>query len=584
MWDFLKPNKEEPETVAEIDLSSLEQKLLSDGFDNESVSKIVNTLHDELITQVEEKTVLTYDDIFGFVEKSIDSLYMRASNKIAQAKHLKEFIEQNPEIGGSVKLYASYIVYGAADIQLDEYKVVLSGQDTQKVEQAQQLIDQFNRKSKIKRYLYLIAKDVVALGDAYLEKIRDDQGKLIGVGYLPAETVYPIVDSKGVIQYFYQIPRVNNPEGLNQKVVYEYYTQNKALKFEPDEVIHFNDGSVVGFNDSPINNLLVQCRFLKLLEESILIHRVTRARRFILFFLDVTGKTKKEIRTAITKFTNTVKKIFNLNIDQGQIERERALMPSVSDLVIPITKGSETKVQTIPSDPSATKIDDLKFYTNRITTTLLTSHVFSPERTGKEDFVQQAFFRLVRIYQKQLSFALQDVYRELLDDYGFDDIEVSILFPSPDPSVELKIVDTVVRRMMVVNQLIATTGVVPPNRWIVEYVFKDMTMLEVKQLINMLDYAQKQQNQTAEGNEYPSLFQQGEQEAQPEESAQTESEQPEKQENPFSNLSDQLVNALYSNSQPVIEQTKDQGSSVTSFLDRSNKVIELAMKYLEQKK
>jgi len=504
-WLFGHSNKDESSEFIKVKFEDLEDVLEKAGMESEKVTDVVDSLYNKLGDKVQEKTLLDYDEFSAFASTNLADIYYRGTNSIQRAQQLSKFIEDNSDVGGSIRLYASYITYGAADIQLDEYKVVLSGKDTDKVKSATELVNSFEDTTKIKRLIYQLAKDLVSFGDAYLEKIYDKDGKLIGLAYIPTKSVYVQLDDKGVpIAYYQFLDKM--PKEINQSMLFTYETKKQVIKFMPNEIAHFNDGSVIGFSDSTVNNLLVQCRFMKLLEETLIIHRITRARRFIVFFLDVTGKTKEKIRRAVRNFTNTIKKMFTLNIHEGQIESERSITPSISDLVIPVTKDNATKVQTIPSDPSATKIDDLKFYSGKITQALLTSHVFGQEKSSKDDYIQQAFFRMVRIYQKQISFILKDIYEEVLEQAGYDDLRISVIFPSPDPTVELKIIDSVVRRMMVVNQLIATTGIVPPNNWIVEYVFKDMTMIETEQLINMLNYAQKEQNKAAEGNEYPTIF------------------------------------------------------------------------------
>ena len=506
---FFGQNKDDSQDYLRISYGDIEEVLEKAGIPDDKVSQVTDSLFERLNNDVKEKSVLTLDEFGSTFNNVVADLYFRATNTIQRAKQLSQFIEQNSEVGSSVKLYASYITYGAADIQLDEYKVIVSGENTDKVSEANKLIATFEDTTKIKRLIYQLAKDLVSFGDAYLEKIRDKDGKLIGLAYIPADSVYVKLNDRGIPVAYYQF--IEKPlSAVDDKILLQYEAKRKVIKFEPSEIAHFNDGSVIGFSDSTVSNLIVQCRFMKLLEETLLVHRITRSRRFIVFFLDVAGKTKEQIKSAVRAFTRTIKKMFTLNIEEGEIQRERTIMPSVSDLVIPITKDSATKVQAIPSDPSATKIDDLKFYSNRITQALLTSHIFGSEKTGKEQYIQEAFFRMVRIYQKQMAFVLSDIYKEVLEQEGYKDLRVSVVFPAPDPSVEIKVIDSVVRRMMVVNQLIATTGVVPPNRWIVEYVFKDLTMLEVEQLVNMLLYAEKEQNKAAEGNEYPTVFQQNE--------------------------------------------------------------------------
>lgn len=564
----------DPSEFVEVQLDVLKSRLQQEGLSEDTSSEIVSNLEKALTEKVTEKSIISYEDFYNTVQQSIEQLYITVEDRLRLARELKNFVENNPEVNNSIKLYASYIVYGSAEIQLDEYKVILSGKDVELVKQAEEYITQWEKKSKIRRTIYLCAKDLVSYGDSFLEKIMDSSKRIVGVNYIPSYTMLAKVRPSGKVDKFYQVidKHLKFVDVYDMNGLSVLLTDKKVVEFEPYEIIHFNDGSSIGFTDSPIKNLLVQWKFLKLLEEALLIHRLTRARRFIIFFLDVTGKTKKEIRKAITNFTNKVKRLFRFDLNQGEMQSDRSMIPASSDLVIPVTKESATKVQTVPSDPSATKIDDLKFYINRVTTNLFTSHIFSSERNGKEEFVQKAFMRMVRILQKQMIYTLEDLYTEILFQAGYKDISVSIQFPSPDTTEEIKVIDAVVRRMMIVNQLIATMGIVPPTKWIINYVFKDMSQFEVKQLIEMLEYAQKQQEKEAEGEEYPSLFE--------ETPLPTEGSEGEEVSESFL---EQFINSDRSLMGTKVTEKHSSGvDNVTSILQRNSTVIDQALKYLEQ--
>lgn len=607
MWNIFKKdsdNQQYSDDVLDLQVSVLSDKLKAEGLQDDVVEKLLDNFTNSINEKITEKTEITYDALYDVIEKTVENIYFFTDDFTMKSKIMKDFIRSNSEVSGSVKLYASYIVYGSADVQLDEYKVVVIGEDTKKVKKAEKFINAWEKQSKIRRTTYLCSKDLVSYGDAFLEKVRDKNARVVRVAYIPAETILTKVDPYGKPIKYYQILddkiRIAN---LEDNDVYEsLQEEKKVIEFEPVEVQHFNDGSAIGYNDSPIKDLIIQWRFLKLLEESLLIHRITRARRFIIFFLDVTGKTSKAIRKAITNFTAKVKNMFTVNFTEGVITSEKSSLPTTADMVIPITKDSATKVQTLPSDVSATKVDDLKFYTNRLTTNMFTSHIFSVDKTGKEEYVEKAFMRLVRIYQKQMAYALEDLYNEILFENGFTDLSVEIQFPSPDTAEEVKVIDSVVRRMMVVNQLIATTGIVPPNTWIVDYVFKDMSRLQVKQLISMLEYAQKQQEEAAEGSEYPTFFKTTD-------SVSVESKQPsiydkvdiedsEMEEestesagisgNPFAldgALSNKIIDSLFSLNTDIREKTsRQQKEDVSEYVERLSAVINQSMEYLNLNK
>lgn len=498
------------DTIVKVDSATIMEELVKMGFNEDQASKVAETITTNLADKITEKRELSEQEFIDTLTESLEgSLYYVSPIRTKLCYDLKKFADQTPEVKNSVKIYASYVVFGASEVNLDDYKVILSGRDNEKVRQAENEIREWERQTKIRRLVWHVTMDTIQYGDGFLEKVTVD-GVPVRFNYLPSETIEMKLNPDGTPAKYYQIidPNLQYLESLETPVISRYLTDRKIIEFEPHEIVHFNDGSPAGIHDNPIKSLVVVWRFLRLFEQALLIHRVTRARRFIIFFLDVTGK--KKIKEVVRNFTNTIKNIFRMSIDEGELHSRHATIKTGADLVIPITKDSATNVKTIPSDPSATKLDDLKFYVNRILTNMLTSHIFGAEKTGKEQFVEKAFFRIVRIYQRWISYALEDLYNEVLQAKGYSDIHATIQFPNPDPNAEIRVVETIVRRMMIINQMVAALGIAPPTNWVVDYVFKDLSQSEVEKLVKMLEYEMRKQQQAMQGEELPSLFSEGE--------------------------------------------------------------------------
>lgn len=511
MFGFIKSNKTNITDTVDFNLEQFKSSLIKSGVSEEKATEISEDVSESMKDRVIEKTTMTYDTFMNSVISNVEGLSTLPTERIQACAELTNFLSESPEVNNSIRLYASYIAYGSAETKLEEYKVNIIGVDQDKIDRAKKEIKKWEHKSKIRRTIYPVAKDLIPFGDAFLEKLYVDingNKKLIGVAYIPSNTMYPKINSKGYpIKYYQIINKVTAFADNNETSINSMIQEGSVIEFNTNEIIHFSDGSAIGVTDTPYYNLIILWRYLKMLEESLVIHRMTRARRFIIFFLDVTGKTKIEIRSAVSNFTQRIKSIFKLDVKGGIKYSNKSTVPSSSDLVIPITKDSATKVQNIPSDLSASKTDDINFYLNRITTNMFTSHVFRhSQQLGNEKYIEKSFMRLVKIYQRQMEYVLEDIYDELLIEKGYTDLEVKIQFPSPDAEQEIRLVDSIVRRMMIINQLTATIGTTPPTEWIVKYVFKDLSQYEIDELINMLNYAIKKQEEEQNNEEYPSIF------------------------------------------------------------------------------
>jgi hypothetical protein len=567
-------------TAYQIDEERL-KNLIAQEFnieDDEALDRVVESIKSNIVKLDGESE----GDVIDAFKEELDLLYtVNYYNRIDLCKKIDEFVKANPEVSNSVKLFASYIAYGASEINIEEYKVILVSKDEETKNTMFNLVQRFERNSKIKELVYRLAVDLVKYEDAFLEKIRNADGKVVSVKYLPSNTMLIKYDPKTgkPVEYIQVIDdtsiRFTDERRIFDEISLSFDQKTKIRKFSPEDIVHINNGTPIGVSDSPLVSMAILWKLLRILEESLVIHRLTRARRFIIFFVDVSGKTKKAIRRTIQSFTNMLKRVFRINVESGSLIGRNSSLQASMDLVIPITKDSATKVQTIPSDPSAVKIDDLKFYTNRLLTNFLTGWVFYPEKTGKEEIQKEAFIRMVKIYQKHFSYALTDLYKEYLSERGIrfvNGTDLRIQFPNPDAQSEVKVVDTIVRRMMVVNQITAILGVVPPIRWIVSYVFRsDLSQVEIEELVALIEEEIRKQEEKAKGQELPASFN-------------TESASdvlsligaiPENSDKDFSPLDELVfVGSMDENEESVSEQSKFHNSSniVDLLISEPNKV------------
>jgi len=513
--DFLRNKKTDDNTPLLDKLREDIRKEINEKGNVDNIKEIdniiVNTLRkyeDEIIEYIYEKEEVGLEDILIDIKKEYSNIYLKPTNRIELCKEIDNFIEESPEVSNAVKLYASYMLYGSGELKLETYKVKIITTDEELQRKSYEIIKEFEHRSKIKQKLYMICQELFKYGDAFMEKVYDDKERLINVYRIPSRDCIPVVDNRTEeIKTLYQVVdknvRIADLEDTN--TINEYIRDKKIVEFERKEFIHFSDATPVGVSDSPLRSLSITWKILKLLEEALVIHRITRAKRLIVFLLDVSNKKPSQIRKYIYRFKSALQNIFTVNLEAGLLYKSKSTLHYGTDIIIPIKKDSATKVQTIPADTSVSKIEDLQYYYNRILDGLLISHIFGSKKTGKEEQIENAFYRFIRTYQAQLSYTLRDLYLEVLSTHGIDTskIDIAIIFPSPDVKEELKLIDTILRRVMVINQLIAVIGVIPPKEWIVNYVFKDLTQEEIKELINLLN---KEEEKYSETNPTESIF------------------------------------------------------------------------------
>ena len=474
---------------------------INEGELNNIIENIKNEIKD-YYEDVSEKSEFTFEDTPFALTHSISNYMVKPQeDRLSICSEIDMLIGNYPEALQSVRIYASTITYGSPEFKLDEYKWVLNklNKDVtdEMLEGAKKFLYRYEKECGIKRLIYMVSRDLVKYGDAFLEIIRKDD-KIVSFAYIPSNSVYIEIDSFGNPKRYYQIKKtsLSNYKDLIKKGKIK---ENEIIVFEKSEILHFNDGSFIGASDSSFKSLIPIWRAYCLLEQSLVIHRVTRSRRYVVFFVDVSGKDRKEVKKSIRAFVSKLRSFFTFDVNSGIKYNYKSSIKTGEDLVIPVTKNSATKMQIIPADTGAHKIDDLNFFHKRLLNILFTEHLFGDKKNAKNPDIDKAFNRIIRVYQRQLSWILEDVYTKILNENGYDNIEVSILFPTPDSEEETKLVDTLVRRLLLINQLTSVLGQTLPFTWVINYVFQDLTMAQLEELKELL---LKQQEEPSEDREY----------------------------------------------------------------------------------
>lgn len=103
-------------------------------------------------------------------------------------------------------------------------------------------------------------------------------------------------------------------------------------------------------------------RQLVLMEDAMMVYRITRAPERRVYYLDIMGIPPENVEEVVKKFNETIKKEKVVN-DQGKIDlRYGSTMSMEEDFVIPTRgKDSATRIDTLPGGQNASDIEDIEF-------------------------------------------------------------------------------------------------------------------------------------------------------------------------------------------------------------------------------
>ena len=351
----------------------------------------------------------------------------------------------------------------------------------------------------------------------------------------------------------------------------------KAIKIPKEKIVHFNDGTFVGLADTPIIQLIILFRIMRILEETLILYRITRAKRLLVIFLDVGLLDENESQARLSRLKKVLNEVLRFDPNKGTIYSFNQDLKLSNNLILPIYgKEDATRIQVIQGDRIGIEMESMTHYFHRLLNNMLTSHIFGEKKTGKEEQIEDAFKMFVRLYQEQMANSIRKLYYDILESWGLDttNISIEIEFPSPDVNQELKLIDTILRRIMVVSQLIATLGVAVPPNWVVNYVFKDLTNVQLQELIN---YIERTQSETQGEFGYEQYL------------TPNQNQQPVQQQNPFVDLITQVGDSITTESEggdnPLLQQANNLGvvGGNHSQLQNLLKVLDYGLRYLEIK-
>lgn len=163
------------------------------------------------------------------------------------------------------------------------------------------------------------------------------------------------------------------------KKVEEYYVYNdkgvftassQGVKLSRDSVVSCTSGIVDMSKNmvlSYLHKAIKPVNMLKMLEDSIVIYRVSRAPERRIFYVDVGNlpkiKAEQYIRDIMNKYRN--KLVYDANT--GEIKDDRKHMSMLEDFWMPRREGGKgTEITTLPAGQNLGQMDDVNYFKNKL--------------------------------------------------------------------------------------------------------------------------------------------------------------------------------------------------------------------------
>jgi hypothetical protein len=299
-------------------------------------------------------------------------------------------------------------------------------------------------------------RDLFLFGDHFMELVIDpDEPKLgiLKVQVLPPESVFRIETIKGKTVEFQQGKEGPDYQSLARvevtKATEADLAQANAIRFNPQSIVHFKIGghrkTFHPYGVSLIEAARGPAHQLKLMEDCMLIYRLSRAPERRVFYIDVGQLPPFKAEAFMNRLQDMFRKKKTFSSKggvggAGPVE-ERWQAPSQDeDFWIPLRPNSNTRVETLPGAQNLGEIDDALYFRNK----LFISMCFPKNYMAQEDpavtkmtlsSVDVKFARLIERLQRGVAAGLTELAVRHLQLKGFpislyEDLQIKMTPPS----------------------------------------------------------------------------------------------------------------------------------------------------------
>lgn len=304
--------------------------------------------------------------------------------------------------------------------------------------------------------LYSWARDLYLYGDHFIELIIDKDDPKLGIlkwGYLPPESMFRIETVKGKLLEFQQAKDRPDHVSIEKSNVLDAseteLAGTSAIRFAPNSIVHFRvGGNRKGF--APYGVSLIEpargpAHQLKMMEDAMLVYRLSRSPERRVFYIDVGTLPPFKAEAFIDRVKDQYrkKKVFNSRgggTGASAVEEKWSPQSIEEDFWIPLRPNSNTRVETLPGAQALGEIDDSLYFRNK----LFNSMNFPKNYMAQEDpsvtkstlsQINVTFAKLIERLQRSLANGICDIGIRHLTLMGypqelFEDLQIQMTPPS----------------------------------------------------------------------------------------------------------------------------------------------------------
>jgi len=359
----------------------------------------------------------------GGLQKGIPLLIEQELNRKQRYREY-EIMDEYPEIGAAFDIYADDSTQKSLKGERWEVKT-----DSNLLKKA---VDDLFDELRMDDYLWDIIRNTCKYGDCFIELVPDLMNPEEGIKkikILDPKFIFRIENQYGqLIGFAQQIPVKAqwNTGGYQGDTL----TGAEFIMLDKDQIIHFrlanSDPAFYPYGKSIAALSRQTFRSLKLMEDAMLIYRLSRAPERRIFYVDVGNLSSSKAYDFIEKMKQAFKKEKYYSQTTGNIDgRYNPLAPD-EDFWVPIAGSkSSTKIDTLPGAQNLGDVDDVQYFRDKLLASLKIPKDYivekdkSPERKANLAQLDTKFARVIVRVQRSIEIGLEALAARHLKIKGF---------------------------------------------------------------------------------------------------------------------------------------------------------------------
>ncbi len=281
---------------------------------------------------------------------------------------------------------------------------------------------------------------------------------------------------KGVDEYY-----LFNDQGFDKSG----NNTGQTVRISPDAITHvtsglldYNQKVVVGY----LHKAMKAVNQLRMLEDALVIYRISRAPERRIFYIDVGNLPKARAEQYLKEVQTSYRNKLVYNADTGEIKDDRKHMNMLEDFWLPRREGGRgTEISTLPGGQNLGEIEDILYFQKKLykslnvpISRLETETAFAIGRATEISRDEVKFSRFVDRLRTKFSRIFDDVLRtqllikNIITDEDWNKIKeyISYDFQKDGHFVELKEAEILRERVSTLEQLDQFVGKYYSEAWI----------------------------------------------------------------------------------------------------------------------